>query len=83
MILFNFHGDIQSAIQQTNYEWLMFYPCLYCFAAWDAYQDSKNKKTPYLFMPFVFAAFFVTVGVIYSTDLKIMEFYLALFGLSY
>lgn len=72
VIILSFHGEIAAAIEQTNYEWLMFYPCLYCFAAWDAYRDDKGKTIPYLFLPFAFAAFFVTVGLIYSPSLKIM-----------
>lgn len=26
VIILSFHGDIVSAIEQTNYPWLMFYP---------------------------------------------------------
>lgn len=36
VILLSFHGEIEKAIQQTNYGWLMFYPCLNFFAMWDA-----------------------------------------------
>lgn len=72
IILLSFHGDIQQAIERTDYQWLMFYPCLYCFAAWDAYKDDKGKKTPYLFLPFAFSAYFVTAGLIYSPSFKIM-----------
>jgi len=32
----SFHGEIEKAIEQANYQWLMFYPCLYFFAMWDA-----------------------------------------------
>ncbi|HEU5139105.1 MAG TPA: hypothetical protein VFT51_03970 [Bacillales bacterium] len=71
LIKLSFHGQIEKAIHQTNYEWLMFYPCLYFFAAWDAYRDDEGKKSPYTFLPFVFAAFFVTVGVIYSPSFKV------------
>jgi hypothetical protein len=35
-IILSFQGDILSAIKITNYQWLMFYPCLYFFAMWDA-----------------------------------------------
>lgn len=72
VIQLSFHGHIELAIHQTNYEWLMFYPCLYFFAAWDAYRDDGNEKKPYLFLPFVFAAYSVTVGVIYSPNIRIM-----------
>ncbi|RPK00182.1 hypothetical protein [Priestia endophytica] len=71
VILLSFHGKIEEAIQQTNYGWLMFYPCLYFFAMWDAYRDDGRGKDRYAFLPFVFAAYFVTIGLIYSTNLKL------------
>ncbi|MEK4159436.1 MULTISPECIES: hypothetical protein [Paenibacillus] len=70
-ILLSFHGEINQAIEQTNYQWLMFYPCLYMFAMWDGYRNVGGAKALYSFLPFVFAAYFVTVGVIYSPNLKI------------
>ena len=72
VILLSFHGEIEKAIQQTNYGWLMFYPCLYFFAMWDAYKDAGGGKKPYSFLPFVFGAYFVTIGLIFSNTLKIM-----------
>jgi hypothetical protein len=71
VIMLSFHGDIISAIEQTNYQWLMFYPCLYMFAMWDAYRDAGKGKSPYSFLPFVFSAYFVTVGLIYSSSLEV------------
>ncbi|TRM11494.1 hypothetical protein FH966_07180 [Lentibacillus cibarius] len=71
VILLSFHGEIEKAIQQTNYGWLMFYPCLYFFAMWDAYKDAGGGKKPYSFLPFVFSAYFVTVGTIYSSKLTL------------
>ncbi|AZV43255.1 membrane protein [Peribacillus asahii] len=32
VILLSFHGEIGDAIQHADYQWLMFYPCLYLFA---------------------------------------------------
>ncbi|HET7521836.1 MAG TPA: hypothetical protein VFJ73_00790 [Bacillales bacterium] len=72
VIILSFHGEIESAVRQADYEWLMFYPCLYFFAMWDAYREDGGKDKPYMHLPFVFAAFFVTVGLIYSRNLKIM-----------
>lgn len=69
VILLSFHGKIEEAIHQTNYGWLMFYPCLYFFAMWDAYKDAGCGQHPYSFLPFVFAAYWVTVGLIYSSKL--------------
>jgi len=71
VIVLSFNGDILSAIEQTNYQWLMFYPCLYFFAMWDAYKDAKNAKKPYSFLPFAFCAYSVTVGLIYSKSTKL------------
>lgn len=71
-IIYSFTGDIIQAIEIIDYQWLMFYPCLYMFAMWDAYRDAEGEITPLSFMPFVFGAFFITIGLIYSTDLKIL-----------
>jgi hypothetical protein len=38
---------------------------------WDAVKDAGGGKDPYSFLPYVFAAFFVTVGLIFSSDLMI------------
>ncbi|SFE24940.1 hypothetical protein SAMN05216238_11144 [Lentibacillus persicus] len=66
IILLSFNGQIQEAVNQTNYGWLMFYPCLYFFAMWDAYKDGRGESKPYAYVPFVFSAYFVTVGLIFS-----------------
>lgn len=71
IIILSFHGRIEEAVQQTNYAWLMFYPCLYFFAIWDGYQDGEGPERPYFFLPFVFSAYFVTVGVIFSSNFRI------------
>ncbi|UOQ91536.1 hypothetical protein MUO14_13190 [Halobacillus shinanisalinarum] len=71
-IVSSFYGNQAAAIQQIDYGWLMFYPCLYCFAAWDAYKEASGKMPPYAFLPFVFAAYFVTVGLIYSPIVRLM-----------
>jgi hypothetical protein len=71
VIIFSFHGQIQEAIGQTNYHWLMFYPCIYMFGIWDAYRDAGNENNAYSFLPFVFAAYIGTIGVIYSPTLSI------------
>jgi hypothetical protein len=73
VIMLSFHGDIRSAIVQTNYQWLMFYPCLYFFAMWDAFKDAGGGKKDYSFLPFVFGAYFVTVGLIYSSKLNLFD----------
>ncbi|WP_404332280.1 hypothetical protein [Mesobacillus maritimus] len=71
-IIYSFTGEIQKAINVINYQWLMFYPCLYMFAMWDAYRDAEGEINPYSYIPFVFGAFFLTIGLIYSTKLKVV-----------
>jgi hypothetical protein len=71
VILLSFHGRIEDAIQQANYGWLMFYPCLYFFAMWDAYKDAGGGRRPYSFLPFVFTAYWVTVGLMFSSKLML------------
>ncbi|MFC7062711.1 hypothetical protein [Halobacillus seohaensis] len=70
-IKLSFTGEIQEAVEVTNYQWLMFYPCLYVFAIWDAYKNSQINPPPYAFLPFVFSAYFITVGLIYSPHFKL------------
>ncbi|WP_431803357.1 hypothetical protein [Halobacillus andaensis] len=77
VIIYSFQGDIQSAIEYTNYQWLMFYPYIYMFAIWDAYKDAGGGKSPYSFLPFAFSAYFLTVGLIYSSRLELFS---VLFG---
>lgn len=75
VIIPSFHWDMETAIQLTNYQWLMFYPCLYVFAMWDAYRDvSDNSVSSYLFIPFVSAAICSTVGVIYSSTFRLFGY---------
>lgn len=71
IIILSFHGEIEKAIQQADYQWLMFYPCLYFFAMWDAFKDADGGKSPFAFLPFVFSAYFVTVGTIYSSKITL------------
>jgi len=70
-IIYSFHDKIQQAIEVTDYQWLMFYPCLYFFSMWDAYKDAGGDKEPLSSLPFVFSAYSVTVGLVYSPTLTI------------
>lgn len=77
-IMLSFLGEIDGAIKAADYQWLMFYPCLYMFAMWDAYKFSSGEKIgEYAFLPFVFGAYFVTVGLMFS---KKMYLFGMLFG---
>ncbi|MGM0924101.1 MAG: hypothetical protein ACQEWW_23340 [Bacillota bacterium] len=70
-IMLSFSGEISEAIKIIDYQWLMFYPCVYMFAMYDAYKHAEDN-TPHLsFLPFAFGAYFVTVGLMYSANLTI------------
>ncbi|CAN7529753.1 hypothetical protein [Rossellomorea sp. LjRoot5] len=71
IIRLSFIGNIEDAVSHTNYQWLMFYPCLYFFAMWDAFKDAGGGEKPYSYLPFVSSAFLVTVGIMYSAQAKI------------
>ncbi|MFD2706248.1 hypothetical protein [Salibacterium lacus] len=66
IIILSFNGKIAQAIEQTNYQWLMFYPCLYFFSIWDAYREAGGGEKSFSYMPMAFSAYFVTVGLIFS-----------------
>jgi hypothetical protein len=70
-ILFSFNGAIEHAEDIINYQWLMFYPCVYLFSIWDAYRTAMTTEDRYAFLPFVFAAYFVTVGLMISQKVSI------------
>lgn len=74
-IVHSFNGNIFAAIEESNYLWLMFYPCIYMFGIWDAYKDAGGDQ-PYLFLPFVFAAYIGTLGVVYSPTFQLFGYYL-------
>lgn len=67
VIRLSFLGETTKAIEATNYGWLMFYPCLYFFAMWDAFKDAGGGKAPLSFLPFAFSAYSVTVALMYSS----------------
>ncbi|MBM7571308.1 hypothetical protein [Aquibacillus albus] len=68
----SFTNNIEQAYDVINYQWLMFYPCLYMFAIWDGYRDAEDAKLgPYSYLPFVFGAFALTIGLMYSNTVMI------------
>jgi len=71
IIIPSFHGEIETAIEMADYQWIMFYPCLYMFAMWDAYKSAGGGDKPYAYIPFALAAFVGTVGVIISPIFQI------------
>src|ERR1700730_7147616 len=68
-IMYSFLGEIEKSFSAANYEWLMFYPCVYMFALWDAYRFVMPKDEKFSFLPFVFGAYFITIGLMYSPKL--------------
>ncbi|MGD6943960.1 hypothetical protein ACQCT6_18245 [Cytobacillus gottheilii] len=71
IIFFSFNGEINKAIEYTDYQWLMFYPCIYFFSMWDAYKDAGGAKEQYSYLPFVVPAFFVTIGLMYAERVRL------------
>lgn len=70
-IMYSFLGETEKAMQVMDFQWLMFYPCLYMFAMWDAYRSVMPEGEKLTFLPFVFSAYFVTVGLMYSPEVKL------------
>src|SRR5699024_4990692 len=66
--------DMENDVAQANYSWLMFYPCIYLFAVWDAYRDAGGGEKPFMFLPFVVSAYCGTLGVIYSSRFAVYDF---------
>ncbi|RBW70729.1 hypothetical protein [Bacillus taeanensis] len=66
----SFQGQFEEAVAVTNYQWALFYPCLYIFAMFDAYMDAlklaEQNSPSFISIPFVTAAYFSTIGVIFS-----------------
>ncbi|CAM4394161.1 hypothetical protein [Paenibacillus tarimensis] len=74
IIMDSFQGDTLAAVRHTNYQWLLFYPCVYMFAIWDGFKDAGGGRTsPYAAFPFVFCAFFGTTGMFYSDRFRFMN----------
>ncbi|MFK9092750.1 hypothetical protein [Bacillus salipaludis] len=65
-IMFSFLGKINDAARVVEYQWLMFYPCVYMFAMYDAYKYAEGENPRLSFVPFAFGAYFVTIGLMYS-----------------
>lgn len=71
-IMLSFLGDFEGAAKAVNYQWLMFYPCLYFFAMWDAHRSATQNTSRYIFLPYVFSAYSVTVGLMLSPKVNIL-----------
>jgi hypothetical protein len=71
LIVLSFYGQTELAVQKADYQWLMFYPCVYIYSIWDAYRDSRENVPPLLSIPFAISAYMETIGVIYSKTFRI------------
>jgi hypothetical protein len=69
-IMYSFLWEIDHAFEVIDYQWLMFYPCLYMFAMWDSYRQAKPEEEKLSFLPFVFGAYFLTVGLMISSKIS-------------
>ncbi|MFC0558128.1 hypothetical protein [Halalkalibacter alkalisediminis] len=65
-IIPSFYGLGEVANETVDYQWIMFYPCIYLFSMYDAYRDAGGKDVPYSAIPFAISAYTGTIGVIYS-----------------
>ncbi|WP_047986429.1 hypothetical protein [Ornithinibacillus californiensis] len=70
-IILSLYGNTDEAIKTIDYQWLLFYPCIYFFAMYDAFKDAKGKDLPYSFLPFVFATYTATLGIIFSSNFRV------------
>lgn len=46
-IMLSFLGKIYEAVQIIDYQWLMFYPCVYMFAMYDAQKHAGDNTGPH------------------------------------
>lgn len=72
-IMYSFLWEIDNAFAVVDYQWLMFYPCVYMFSMWDAYRHTLDEKIRGNYLPFVFGAYFITVGLMLSPKIKLFN----------
>ncbi|MEA4926475.1 MAG: hypothetical protein VB084_14355 [Syntrophomonadaceae bacterium] len=79
-IFYSFQGDCLQAARIANLQWMLFYPCVYAFSLWQAYNQAMDnnrlhdkpagtKSHTYYNGVFVGAAMIGTLGVIYSSNI--------------
>ena len=70
-IFYSWLFDIPKAQKIINYEWLLFYPCVYVFAIFDAYHDGctaiGRSYSKLIFLPFFATSFLGTIGIVLSS----------------
>lgn len=78
-ILYSFRGQFQNAAEVADLQWLLFYPCIYTYSIWQAYNRAmeinhglSKAEEDRVFTNTKYSGFFVgcamggTLGVIYS-----------------
>ncbi len=76
-IIASFRGQYQQSAQVADCQWLLFYPCVYAFSLWHAYNrsieintnlDKKDVSQCLTFLngPLIGMAMVGTLGIIYS-----------------
>jgi len=78
-ILYSFKGQFQDAIDVANFQWILFYPCIYAYSIWQAYNRAmeinrglSQVEEGRMFANTKYNGFFIgvamggTLGVIYS-----------------
>src|SRR5699024_12201543 len=69
IIMESFLLHAKKAIEEANYLWLMFYPCIYLFAIWYAYKYSGAHDLPFMYIFFVMSSYTGTLGSVYCSHL--------------
>ena len=46
-IYYSFNGEFLKSHEILNYQWALFYPCVYAFAQWHAYNEAININMQY------------------------------------
>ncbi|MFC0214909.1 hypothetical protein ACFFK0_21095 [Paenibacillus chartarius] len=74
-IFYSWLFQIQSAQQSIDYQWLLFYPCFYIYAIYDAYHFCCNRlriaEPAGIVVPFVVTWLLGTVSVIFSSGQRV------------
>jgi hypothetical protein len=45
-ILYSFRGQLLLSSQIVDYQWLLFYPCVYVYSVWQAYNQAQILNLP-------------------------------------
>jgi hypothetical protein len=76
IVILSLKGETQRAVGVTDYQWLLFYSCLYFFALWEGYRECGGINEQYAFIPFVFSGYMTTIGIVFSPSIHLSGFLL-------